>query len=278
MRKFVKTTFIARTASICTWHGIALIFIAGILGSSVAVAQTGDKARWFQVELIAFKRQQQNTQEQWPTNIKLDYPRNWVELRDAASANEPASEADLPAPAAATPDTGFVLLPNAERKLTRYANALQRDSRFTVLFHQAWRQPIIGARSANAILINGGDHYGEHQELEGSVTLSLNQFLQIKTRLWLTQFAANRGQAPGDWPLLPPIPKPKEAPNLFISDVDQSLTQINLNEEGEESEEFLPTRIVVMEEDRRIRANELHYFDHPLFGLIVQLTPYEAQP
>jgi hypothetical protein len=294
MNKFVVTSSITRffalladTLSPCTplkprstpalkWPSAVLILIAGIMSSSFAAAQTGGNERWFQVELIAFKRQQQNTREQWPTNIKPGYPHNWVELRHATSAIPSDTGSDLTAPASiTTPDFAFVVVPDAEHKLARYANALQRDSRFTILFHQAWRQPVTGTRSAKAVVINGGHQYGAHRELEGSFTLSFSQFLQIKTRLWLTQFEANRGQTTADWPLLPPIPRLEVAPDLMASETDQTSVQTTINEE---IEEFLPGRIAMMEEDRRVRANELHYFDHPLFGLIVQLTPYEAKP
>ena len=31
----------------------------------------------------------------------------------------------------------------------------------------------------------------------------------------------------------------------------------------------------IMQQTRRLRSNELHYIDHPLFGLIIQIRPYE---
>ena len=35
-------------------------------------------------------------------------------------------------------------------------------------------------------------------------------------------------------------------------------------------------RTVVIDESRRMRSNELHYLDHPLFGMVIKITSYEA--
>ena len=32
----------------------------------------------------------------------------------------------------------------------------------------------------------------------------------------------------------------------------------------------------VLDEKRRVRSGELHYFDHPMFGVIAQVNPYAA--
>ena len=31
-----------------------------------------------------------------------------------------------------------------------------------------------------------------------------------------------------------------------------------------------------LKESRRMRSGELHYFDHPVFGMLLRATPYEA--
>ncbi|MCP3673658.1 MAG: hypothetical protein GY829_04200, partial [Gammaproteobacteria bacterium] len=33
----------------------------------------------------------------------------------------------------------------------------------------------------------------------------------------------------------------------------------------------------VMQQSRRLRRNEIHYLDHPLFGLLIQIRPYEKK-
>jgi hypothetical protein len=38
-----------------------------------------------------------------------------------------------------------------------------------------------------------------------------------------------------------------------------------------------PVDYVRLNETRRIRLNELHYFDHPMFGVILQVSRYERE-
>ncbi|HEY9032743.1 MAG TPA: CsiV family protein, partial [Pseudomonadales bacterium] len=33
--------------------------------------------------------------------------------------------------------------------------------------------------------------------------------------------------------------------------------------------------VAVMRQQRRLRSREIHYIDHPLFGLVVEIRPFE---
>src|SRR5690606_24112890 len=125
--------------------------------------------RWFQIELLAFSRQVPSQEEQWPTNIRLGYPHNIVELKGPdqppasvitshAGGDEPVSAADISADreTPAKPDIErepFYVLPASERNLSRQATALQRNGGYQVLFHQSWRQPINNSKNSPAIII-----------------------------------------------------------------------------------------------------------------------------
>lgn len=284
-----------------------VLLLIGLQFSQLADAQnnTGSE-RWYQVELIAFKRQLQNQQEQWPTSIKLTYPHNWVELKNPDELENPdelkSPESLVAEPASGfaitTPDnaatvpqpSAFILLPASDRNLARHAASLRRDSRFEVIFHETWRQPVGAAKNAPAVLIRGGADYGQHAELEGSITVSLAQLLQVKTRLWLTRFAPNHEQFSGDWPALPVAPNYLQAQaeaaqfegaEQLLSDSPEQPAQSAAAPTAETDllaslgDAFVPVRIVTLEEERKMRNKELHYFDHPLFGLIMQITPYD---
>lgn len=287
-----------------------------LTGAATTSAQSTGEESWYQIEVIVFKRQQEAYQEHWPTNIKLEYPSRWVALEDPETLNnaidpedplvdmrsateEPASidaviqqeqEAETAAvdPLTTTP---FLLLPAAEHSLTAHAAALRRNARYQVIFHQAWRQPLLPPRTASAVLINGGEQFDKHRELEGSITFSFSQFLQVKTNLWFTQFGLIEEHPTTAWPALPPIPQVTPPPVVAQASAEPafSLDQENLARGYEEVEpwnqltvtedsvdRYQPARIVLLQEERRIRARELHYFDHPLFGVILQVTPYEA--
>lgn len=273
-----------------------------------SMAQTPHGERWFQVELIAFARQVPDQQEHWVKDVKPAYPLNWVELKDASATPETYSnnsttiqsetgQQDSTLNRGLQSDetsvdidrTPFVLLPNDNHKLANHARALARDSRYRVLFHQAWRQPVKPLKNAPAILIFGGNNFGEHRELEGSITLSLARLLQINTRLWLTQFEINYGQTPSNWPPLPA--QPQQLKQALLAQVrnaddltlipDQPLSWTLPAEPladitTEANAPYLPQRIVLMNEERQMRSSEIHYIDHPLFGLIIQITPYDV--
>jgi len=53
-------------------------------------------------------------------------------------------------------------------------------------------------------------------------------------------------------------------------------------EQGNAAEMKLQSRKIVqnfnMFETRRMRSKEIHYFDHPLLGIIVRVTPFEISP
>ena len=235
------------------YYPLALIQLSCfmLLCSVNTQAQTETEApqsheRMYQVELIVFARNQVSAEEHWPSNIKLAYPDNLINLTADANSSEEFS----------------ILAPNA-RMLNLQANTLSKGS-YSLLYHQAWRQMIYG-RKTN-IAISGGKKFNGHQELEGSIALSVGQFLRIQTNLWLTQFVpagtnithpAPTHPTPAlKWPALPSMPNTS-------------------NSEGDKPNGYLINRIVKLNQERSMRSNEVHYIDHPLLGIIVKIVPVE---
>jgi hypothetical protein len=217
-----------------------------MLGCFNAQAQTETAAlqnneRLYQVELIVFARHQAGSQEHWPNDIKLAYPENLQRLKNDGSASEE-----------------FSLLAANERLLNPHAAAVSKGG-YSLLYHQAWRQMIYG-RKTN-IAISGGKTFNGHQELEGSISLSVGQYLRIQSNLWLTQFVPANTQSSTNltqtWPELPTISGA-------------------LNDESEKSQDYLIKRIVKLNQERSMRSNEIHYIDHPLLGIIVKIVPVET--
>lgn len=258
-------------------HTYCSAVLIGILAGFFSNGTLAQHERWYQVELIVFARQIDNSQEYWPTNIQLSYPINWVALK---KPGESSADGSPPVDSSRQP---FSILPDSDKKLLNHANALKRNSRYRVLFHNSWRQFIGKQTKAPAILISGGGTYDGYHELEGSITLSVAQYLKLETNLWLSQFEINRGQAPGEWPQIPKMPNTvgeetseMEDPNLLpseqwpnqsgLEDQESALSDINRT--------HLTQRIALMKQERRMRSREIHYIDHPLFGLIIQITPY----
>lgn len=267
-----------------------------------------EEASWFQVEMIVFSRENAGDgPEQWPRNIQLRYPFNWVELKDPpGDQRQQQPEEELPSwdrglarlEQAKKADNTLYRLPEEQRSMDRYANAMARSGEYRVLFHEAWRQAMVEQDNSPAILVTGGEAFDAHYELEGSVTLSVSRYLHLHTRLWLTRFEPNFGQPPGAWPELPrrpnqplpegttPAPSPSPTPSWSGTEWDQGWGSGNawdssLNTTSSQpdflGEDYLPSRIVTMTQQRRMRSEELHYIDHPLFGLLIKIIPYEPK-
>lgn len=282
--------------------------LATLLGlvacTAIASAVADESADWYQVEMIVFERTSgADSIEQWPRNIQLRYPLNWVTLQTPNVDQEETGEAsttrpswdnglaalEKPAPVDPARDP-FLPLPEAMRSMDRFANAMDRSGQYRVLFHEAWRQPVTELEDSPALLIQGGDSFDNHTELEGSITLSVSRYLHLHTRLWFTEFEPNYGQPPGAWPELPrrpDAPQPdtagRDGAAPLWADEWQSPTgnawDMSLNTTSSLpdflEEDYLPRRIVTLNQQRRMRSEELHYLDHPIIGLLIRVTPYE---
>ena len=267
-------------------HQSLMSLAALLLISNALHAQqtTSNHEGWYQVELIVFARKEDSSQEHWPSNIKLRYPGDWVELKDPA-----ASEAKIDLTKEA-----FYRLPANERKLNAQAQKLERNGRFELLFHSAWRQIITNKKSSKAILVSGGPTFGQHQALEGSIRLSVATYLELQTNLWFSQFDLNVGQeVTQNWPEIPLRPNYSTASENALTldselDFDQALAKENqqgidvnfgpnasAKTEGTASE-YITRQIIFVQEERDMRSGEVHYLDHPVLGVIVQVTPYPS--
>jgi hypothetical protein len=228
----VKKYFISVLA-----HLSFLIFVCSIHAQAqTETAAPQNHERLYQVELIVFARNQAAPEEHWPTDITLVYPENLLSLKNEASAYEE-----------------FSLLAANERLLNPHAATVSKGG-YSLLYHQAWRQTIYGRKTH--IAISGGKTFNGHQELEGSIALSVGQYLRVQTNLWLTQFAPAGSNVTETWPKLPPRPN-------------------TLNSEGEKNQDYLIKRIVKLNQERSMRSNEINYIDHPLLGIIIKIVPAE---
>ena len=207
------------------------------------------------------------------------------------------------------PLIAFSQLREEQLQLTEAANNIAKQYDFRPLFHKAWRQTIDNRENATSIIITGGEAYDEHFELEGSIKISVERYLHINTDLWLNQFVNKAGSEQPSWPLLPSIPRqiveanasdiitlaptqtnsvlPLETGlnnNSSFSDIEQApvidpLADANQALETQlaylEDAQYSVEKTVVMRQHRRMRSKEIHYIDHPLFGMLIKIVPYE---
>jgi len=144
---------------------------------------------------------------------------------------------------------------------------LETSNRFTVLKHVAWQQPGLSAADAVRIKLHGGRDYSADypermqprlevgaagniveipgpdrlEELDGTVQVVLGRYLHVHTDLVLR--------------------KPTVVERIDRETGRPTRTQVLLD--------------IPMQERRRMRSRELHYIDHPMLGVLVQITPVE---
>ncbi|MBU2885136.1 peptidoglycan binding protein CsiV [Gilvimarinus agarilyticus] len=311
--------------------------------SNAGLAQSSPHEGWYEVEVIVFARPL-SSDERWPEDITLDYPLNWEALKDPEADYRQRLEQAQQAPQEQRPtdyndDTNLptadtntsqgqsqdeqqarldavepVDLARSERyrlpQDTRKLNALERrinaQPGYRVLFHEAWRQFVTGKAQAPWIIIEGGESYGEHRELEGSLNINVARYLHMHTDLWFTEFQINTGQSHRQWPSLPESPE-KRLHKAFTSEATLSAMDLNHSQSGfgqdntmfsannmsgesTQSSEldtllndfldapYIPRRIYTLDQRRRMRSTELHYLDHPRLGLLIKILPYELPP
>lgn len=192
----------------------------------------------------------------------------------------------------------FNVLPTDQRELNDYARVIDAKRANRILFHESWRQPMTSEESTPAIIVQGGEKFGENRELAGSIEISVRRYLHLKTNLWLTEFEANYGQEKSHWP---PLPLP---PHRITTSEEQTLSFTSLSLETNNERDYtlgtfslssqltkdsnyfrgtadvnqspyLTKNIVLLKQKRRMRSEELHYIDHPKIGLLIKLHPID---
>ena len=278
---------------------VLAIVLAG--AATPAIAQDGN--RWYQIEVTIFAHEDSNTlQERWPTDDpSLAYPDNTrrlvsltdqLPLNDRSPLRSPAT-ADLSRADTANTDTtdvpaalrsgeyrlpdalrdAFVALPATEHNFSQTNRTLNNSPAYRVLYHNAWRQPVMRAAGAIPIAIAGGRQFNDHHELEGTLTILFNPSrdrVLLDTNLWLARFdTLPPGQGQGlqlpDYPAnlrSPALPATTQAPTAPAS-------------RNEQATRFYVTDVFTMRDSRAMRSNEFHYLDHPAIGVVVQVFPYE---
>ncbi|WP_193164074.1 CsiV family protein [Microbulbifer hainanensis] len=201
----------------------------------------------FEIEMIVFSRTQgmERSSETWPAAPRLQYPWRWVDFQS-------------------TNDNGAPALTPVPTQLDNKVAALNRGGQYRVLFHKAWQQVLWQKHRAPAIVISGGDSYRGHRQLEGSVTVSVSHYLHLNTNLWFNDFTGE----PTSASIL--LPEPPKATSDEPLDLQQGVPATGGMTTGF-SAPLYAQHVAVLQEGRRLRSGELHYFDSPQLGVLIEV-------
>ena len=249
-----------------------ILVLAGVAGNAYAA----EDEPWYTVEIVVFENRAAGAgdTERWPDDPGTpDYTHaiTLVPVAGDATAEHPAS-------AASSQPLPYQILDEDQMQLTRLVERMASSQDYRPLLHIAWRQPTSKSGDSPPVRIstlppategetaatsedsapaaattettNVDGPQAESSEtaadrpgatLEGTIDLSRNRYLHLDVDL-----------------LYRPPAAPQSAGLFSIFQADQPrITAFRLHQ------------------SRRVRSKQLHYFDHPRFGLLTVVTPVE---
>ncbi len=169
-----------------------------------------------------------------------------------------AKEEPAPAEDKTITEIPFVKLSTRQYTMQGVEKIIEENPSYKIMSHVAWRQPALNGREVENIRIFGGKSLGTGPdqnplwELEGLVTFKKSRFMHIEADVVLRE-PGSSASGSFDSP---------QALGLIDSNTGRSYKSPNLT-------------TYRLKQSQRVRSDKLYYYDHPLIGMIVKITPYE---
>jgi hypothetical protein len=251
---------------------IAALLCTVAMAAQAKETQEEQPIDWYDIEVIIFSHHDLNalTHEKWKRDPGTPDIRSAKELLPPLPENlSKAHSEKLKAPLA------YLQLREDQYQLNDKFEQLQEAKGYDPLIHIAWRQPGLGPDDAVAVHIHGGVNgtaaAKEDDEGEGAATEAPPaEAVETPATEELADTGVEGPPAPfidGTIKLIRKRFLHVEADFLYrapyIDDPANRLTR-----------EQWP-QAFRLTESRRMRSRELHYLDHPMFGILIIATPYE---
>ncbi|GIU15304.1 peptidoglycan binding protein CsiV [Shewanella sp. MBTL60-007] len=219
---------------------------------------------------------------------------------DSVNCNEQLSSANhkaladvpmqiaAPAPATAHLGDGAVLLAESQSQFNDIIATISREKGTTSLLHMTWQQSMLPRNRAIPVKLYSGHDYSDEYEFNGhpiKVQEASSEFGNFD--FMTSQFANDTNK---------PVWKFDGTINIYLQHYLFIETNFTLREEGNKTvtvaqNEQLTTPeatqastqevttpylyAIPMVQNRRVRSDEVHYFDHPKMGMIIQIRKME---
>jgi len=209
---------------------------------------------WYQVEVIVFDRLQPNLDgEQWQ-NEEFKFRDNMIELQP----DGPVLNFDQEL-------VPFMILNKKRKRLHGVYRVLRLSSEYRPLIHLSWQQPATERRQSRYVHI---------QRLDGEAAIPVAE-------------PAKRDESVEEPEFLEDIIMPERIIDGSIrirsgfylhADIDLSYFKAlppenKMIRTSEESfQNSLDKSVIKLKETRKIKLNEIHYFDNPMYGVILQVS------
>ena len=228
--------------------------------------------RWFEVELLLFQRNTDIKAVKEDLAVKdiiidtsnsvplLQLQENNLCIEDSSCLHKEIplliDESQF-----ATQTNGFQLQSNEQLQFTVQRDKLKRHAAFKPLLHLAWRMPVKSRNSAQPIHLFAGENYAGKWAIDGNFKIYLDRYLFIDSQLLVRQETTS-------------IITPPKKQEFEIINSENDVQVIKQDENVFEPQPVKRETVIneaFFDQNRRLRSEEIHYFDHPLMGMIVQI-------
>ncbi len=211
---------------------------------------------WYTVEMLIFAYADPAATEHWPLDPGFPDLSDAIQLSEASPTESTAQRRKIPTP--------YQRLADEQLTLAAARKKIDASRNYQLLLHTAWRQQGLDKTASKPVFIRSGKYplpppprlqpsAAQLHELavvpsvEGTVRMYRTRYLHFEVDLRYFR------------------PNPDAESSGDFLDEDVYLT-----------ERTIPPTHFRLTESRRMRSRELHYLDQPLFGVLVQVNPYEV--
>jgi hypothetical protein len=230
--------------------------------------------RWFEVEVLLFQR-----------NISLD--QIGEKLSDDLIAVDTSSSTSMlkvnatnePNPVVISAQqfdhnaNNFILLDSSHLQLSAQREKLAAHAAFKPILHMAWQMPVKSNSSAKPIHFFGGENLGSGSQsgnkwaVDGNFKIYLDHYLFIDSQLIVRQKTVQEK--------IKLQPAPVQNSSILESENGVEIIDLNRDDDTFVNNQKMVIKEVLFDQKRRLRSEEIHYLDHPLMGVIVQIRKIE---
>ncbi|MDD7804951.1 MAG: CsiV family protein [Endozoicomonas sp. (ex Botrylloides leachii)] len=250
---------------------LALLYSSVLFAETISAPsnplQQAEPPPWYQVDIIIFRNDAsiKNTTEKWLKPSAYTYPAGAITL----ASPTPAVVADAvpsltaitnifqqPSPPLDLARDPFIALPDNDQQLNEEASLLNSSANYTVLDKIAWRLPVDPKTKAQPVRIQSQPNANETYLVNGTVTVSSYRFLHVDIDLWYDQL------------------QPDALSTILMQKSEPKPDEISTNMQKNRS--LFIVKSFHLKQIRRIqRTSEIQYFDTPVIGVLLKLTPYK---
>ncbi|WP_286238675.1 CsiV family protein [Neptuniibacter halophilus] len=206
----------------------------------------------FKVEVIAFANKDQGalSDEYWPVINEIPEKSRAIYLGSDSA--------------------GYQRLSGGSLNLHDEKNRLRNSGHYRILYHGGWVQPVYQTLDPRPIRIQAGEILDNGMyELDGYIAVGRGRYLHFRPDLYLSQRLS-----PAQTEQLKRSPGKQQPDTSTAAMLSMQSSSTAVSTLSSAQFPVIPQILTVHQDQaRRMRSSELHYIDHPLLGIVVQITP-----